>query len=77
MTRAWQGVVFHTAGVARRSTTTPPAGPSVTVDVPDRVCETGRQVAADFTRTMRIASDEYLPPWNCRAIPAARCEPGS
>ena len=42
----------------------------MTVDVLDRVYETGPKVAADFKRTTRIVFDEALPKWNYRVIPA-------
>ena len=73
VTRACAAVVFTSVAlvrqlVARPSTST---GLSVTVDVLDRVYETGLKVAADFKRTLRIAFADTLPKWNYRAIPAA------
>lgn len=71
VTRACQGVIFHTLEIAkqfieRAKTTT---GLSVTVSILDKVYATGRKYAADFKATMTIVFDDYLPKWNYRAIP--------
>jgi hypothetical protein len=42
------------------------------VHIIDKVYETGRKVAADFKKTMRIVFDDFLPHWNYRAIPVAQ-----
>jgi hypothetical protein len=42
----------------------------VTVDILDKVYQTGRKYAADFKETMKIVFDEVLPKWNYRAIPS-------
>ena len=42
----------------------------VTVDILDKVYQTGRKYAADFKETMRIVFDDVLPKWNYRAIPS-------
>ena len=44
-------------------------GLHVFVQILDQVYETGRKVAANFKKTMRIVFDETLPQWNYRAIP--------
>ena len=72
VTRACQGVIFHSVDVAqhvieRTKTTT---GLGVTVRILDQVYETGRKYAAAFTQNMQIIFDEYLPKWNYRAVPA-------
>ncbi|MEG4630531.1 hypothetical protein QUB56_13080 [Microcoleus sp. AR_TQ3_B6] len=35
----------------------------------NKVFETCRKVANNFTNTMEIVFDEYLPQWNYRAVP--------
>ena len=71
ITRACQGVIFHTLEVARqfieRAKTS--MGLRVTVSVLDKVYCTGRKYAEGFKETMKILFDEYLPKWNYRAIP--------
>lgn len=71
VTRACQGVVFHTLDVARqfieRTTTT--TGLRVTVGLLEKVYATGRKYAADFKQNMAIVFDDHLPKWNYRAVP--------
>jgi hypothetical protein len=72
LTRACQGVIFHTVGLVKglmekAKTST---GLEVTVDILDKVYQTGRKYAADFKETMKIVFDEVLPKWNYRAIPS-------
>jgi hypothetical protein len=71
ITRACQGVIFHTVDIARQfieqaHTTT---GLQVTVRMLDTVYQIGRKYAADFKQTMQIVFDDYLPKWNYRAVP--------
>lgn len=71
ITRACQGVVFKSIDivkdlVARTKTTT---GLAVTVEIFDKVYETGRKASQAFREEMPIVFDEYLPKWNYRAIP--------
>lgn len=71
ITRACQGVIFHTLEVAqqfiaRAKTTT---GLRVTVSLLDKVYATGRKCADNFKETMTILFDDHLPKWNYRAIP--------
>ena len=47
-------------------------GLKVFVHVMDKVYRTGRKVAADFKENIRIVFDEFLSPWNYRAIPPAQ-----
>ena len=73
ITRACQGVVFHSVAIAkqfmeRAKTST---GLTVTVDILTRVYATGKKCATDFLDTMRIVFDDFLPRWNYRAIPLA------
>jgi hypothetical protein len=72
ITRACQGVLFHTADIARpfieRAKTT--TGLRVTVRTMDKVYQTGRTYAADFKQNMKSLFDDHLPKWNYRAVPA-------
>ena len=72
ITRACQGVIFHTVDIARqfieRTKTT--SGLHVTVRILDKVYQTGRKYAADFKHHMKILFDDHLPKWNYRAVPA-------
>jgi hypothetical protein len=72
VTRACAGVAFKSVELVKQlvSRTSTSTGLSVTVDVLDKAYETGRKVAADFKKTMRIAFDKVLPKWNYRAVPA-------
>ena len=66
LTRAWQGVVFHSLDLVKqlaRQTHTS-TGLRVTVDVIKKVYETGVKVAHDFKQTMRIVFDDEMPKWN-------------
>lgn len=47
------------------------AGLHVTVNIIDKVYETGRKATAQFIEKMPIVFDEYLPKWNYVAIPNA------
>lgn len=71
ITRACQGVIFHTLEIARqfieRAKTT--TGLRVTVSLLDKVYATGRKCATHFKKTMKIVFDDQLPKWNYRAIP--------
>jgi len=71
ITRACQGVIFHTLEVAqqfigRAKTAT---GLRVTVGVLEKVYATGRKCAEGFKEAMKIVFDDVLPKWNYRAIP--------
>jgi len=71
ITRACQGVVFHTIEIAKHfmqkaKTTT---GLKVTVDILTGAYETGKKCATDFIKNMRIMFDDFLPRWNNRAFP--------
>ena len=71
ITRACQGVIFHTVDIARqfieRAKTT--TGLRVTVRTLDKAYQTGRKYAADFKQNMTILFDDHLPKWNYRAVP--------
>jgi hypothetical protein len=71
VTRACQGVIFHTLEIAkqfiaRAKTTT---GLRVTVGVLAKVYATGRKYAEGFKEKMKILFDDHLPKWNYRAVP--------
>jgi hypothetical protein len=71
ITRACQGVVFHSLAIAKHfmekaKTCT---GLKVSVDILTGVYEIGKKCAANFLENMRIIFDEYLPQWNYRATP--------
>ena len=71
VTRACQGVVFHTAAIAQKfiAKTKTTTGLKVTVDILTGVYITGKKVGTDFLENMRIVFDEDMPRWNYRAIP--------
>ncbi len=71
VTRACQGVVFHTVDVARQfiGRAATGAGLRVTVGILDKVYATGRKYAAGFRTSMAIVFDDHLPKWNYRAPP--------
>ena len=71
VTRACQGVVFHSVGVVKAlmEKTTTRTGLRVTVDIIDKVYEVGRTCAKGFKKSMKIVFDDLLPKWNYRAIP--------
>jgi len=73
VTRACQGVVFHTVGVVKSlmEKTRTQTGLQVTVDIIDKVYEIGRKCSKGFKQNMKIVFDAVLPKWNYRAIPAS------
>jgi len=73
VTRACQGVVFKSIELVEElmKKTHTQQGLKVTVQVVDKVYQTGRKAAKDFKETMRIIFDEYLPQWNYTAAPNA------
>ena len=71
ITRACQGVVFHTVDIVKQlmekaKTST---GLKVSVDILSGIYETGKKCTADFIENMQIVFDEHLPRWNYRALP--------
>ena len=71
LTRACQGVIFESAELVKKlmekaKTST---GLRVTVDILDKVYQTGRKYAEGFKEDMKIVFDEILPKWNYRAVP--------
>jgi len=71
VTRACQGVVFNSIELIEEliEKTKTKKGLSVTVQIIDKVYETGRKVKEGFKQNMPIVFDEYLPQWNYRVIP--------
>lgn len=72
VTRACQGVVFHTVQIVKglMEKTATSTGLKVTVDILDKAYDTGCQCAKGFKQNMKILFDDFLPQWNYRAIPA-------
>ena len=72
VTRACQGVIFHTVEIAQKfiAMTKTTKGLKVTVEILKGIYAHGKKVADDFKQTMRIVFDEDLRHWNYRAIPA-------
>jgi Rhodopirellula transposase DDE domain len=71
LTRACQGVLFDTLETVvhlMRKTSTQ-TGLTVSVQVMNKLYETGRKVAHDFKAHMKIVFDRVLPKWNYRAVP--------
>jgi hypothetical protein len=73
VTRACQGVIFRSTKLVRElmAKTTTTKGLTVTVNIIDKVYETGRQVTQDFKQNLPIISDDFLPQWNYRVAPNA------
>ena len=74
VTRACQGVVFHTVEIVRDlvARTTTSTGLGVTVDILNKACETGKKYARGFKQNMRILFDAHLPKWNYQAVPTIK-----
>lgn len=73
VTRACQGVIFQTAEIVKElmEKTATHTGLHVTVDILNKVYETGRQCTKEFKRDMKIRFDSFLPQWNYRVAPAS------
>jgi hypothetical protein len=71
VTRACQGVIFHTVDIARQfiARAKTAAGLRVTVSLLAKVYQTGRKIADDFKENLKIVFDDHLPKWNYRALP--------
>ena len=71
VTRACQGVLFKSIELVKKlmeRTHTQP-GLKVTVQIIDKIYQTGRTVTDEFKQNMPILFDDYLPQWNYRAVP--------
>jgi hypothetical protein len=71
LTRVCQGVIFKNIELVKElmEKAKTSKGLRVTVEILDKVYQTGRKVAKDFKETMRILFDDYLPQWNYRIVP--------
>ncbi len=71
VTRACQGVIFKSVEIVKElmARTKTKQGLRVTVNVIDKVYQTGREVAESFKVNMPIVFDEFLPRWNYTAVP--------
>lgn len=74
VTRACEGVVFQNVPVVKqlieRTRTT--TGLRVTVDILDKVYETGRKAADHLKSTLKLVADKTLPKWNYTVTPTAQ-----
>jgi hypothetical protein len=71
ITRACEGVVFKNLPLVKEliERTQTSTGLRVTVDIIDRVYETGRKAAHDLKASLRIVADAILPVWNYTVMP--------
>jgi len=71
VTRACQGVVFKSIELVKElmEKTQTRQGLKVTVQIVNKVYQTGRKYPKDFKQTMRIVFDQHLPRWNYTAVP--------
>lgn len=71
VTRACQGVVFETVEIVKEliAKTKTAKGLRVTVEVIDKVYETGRKLAAGVIDAVNIGRDKVLPLWNYTISP--------
>ncbi len=71
VTRACQGVIFKSVELVKQlmERTRTRFGLSVTVQIINKIYQTGRKVANEFKQNMPIVFDTYLSQWNYRAIP--------
>ena len=71
VTRACEGVVFTSVSLVKQliERTQTRTGLQVTVDIIDRVYETGRKVASGIKNSLRVVADAILPAWNYTALP--------
>jgi hypothetical protein len=72
LTRACQGVIFESVELVKElmEKAKTRTGLQVTVDIIDKVYQTGRKYVEGFKENMKIVFDEILPKWNYRAIPS-------
>jgi len=73
VTRVCQGVVFKGVELVKElmEKTKTIKGLIVTVNIIDKVYQTGRKATADFRENMTIKFDKFLPKWNYTAVPNA------
>ena len=72
LTRACRGVIFTSVELVKQlmEKATTRTGLQVTVDILDKVYQTGRKYAEGFKENMKIVFDEILPKLNYRAVPS-------
>ena len=73
VTRVCQGVVFKGVELVKElmEKTKTIKGLTVTVNIIDKVYQTGRKATADFRENITIKFDKFLPKWNYTAVPNA------
>lgn len=71
VTRACEGVVFKNLPLVKEliERTQTSTGLRVTVDIIDRVYQTGRKAAHDLKASLRLVADAVLPTWNYTIVP--------
>ena len=71
VTRACQGVIFHTLDIVKRCIrrTSTRTGLRVTLKVLDKLYELGRKATDRFLESYPIDFDDYLPQWNYMVNP--------
>jgi len=76
VTRACQGVIFKSVDLVKQlmEKTKTQQGLKVTVDIIDKVYQTGRKVADGFKENMTLVFDQLLPNWNYTAFPQTNAE---
>ena len=71
ITRACKGVIFDSIetvkGLIEKTKTK--TGLKVVTTILDKVYKTGRKVAENFKKNMKLLFDDFLPQWNYRAVP--------
>lgn len=74
VTRACQGVIFKSVAIVKEliKKTKTSTGLKVTVELIDKIYETGRRIDENFKKNMEIVFDDFLPCWNYTAVPANR-----
>ncbi len=71
VTPACEGIVFAGVPLVKQliERTRTRTGLQVTVDIIDRVYETGRKTALDLKASLRVVADAFLPAWNYTVTP--------
>ena len=71
VTRACEGVVFQSLRLVKQliERTQTRSGLTVTVDILDRVYETGRKAIQALKPSLRVVADSLLPAWNYTVLP--------
>ena len=64
VTRACEGVIFHSVSLVKQLIERTRTGLRVTVDILDHVYAAGHKAAADLQSTPKLVADATLPKWN-------------